>query len=158
MWSWYQYLTIWRNFQLSQNICTLFITVVLLLSVVLYLRNKTCFPCLHSLVKTEANVWENLRADQWKPKMQSRLFTCSRNLTNFAKVFNRLWRHTQHVLFLLYKIIIFSVNNEKDSMQSSYCKFSQLGGSQTTFIFMLPSAMKTHLLTNLNPCTIQIIL
>ena len=29
-----------------------------------YLRNKTCFPCLHSLVKTEANVWENLRADQ----------------------------------------------------------------------------------------------
>ena len=28
------------------------------------LRNKTCFPCLHSLVKTEANVWENSRADQ----------------------------------------------------------------------------------------------
>ena len=27
-------------------------------------RNKTCFPCLHSLVKTEANVWENSRADQ----------------------------------------------------------------------------------------------
>ena len=24
-----------------------------------YLRNKTFFPCLHSLVKTEANVWEN---------------------------------------------------------------------------------------------------
>ena len=23
------------------------------------LRNKTCFQCLHSLVKTEANVWEN---------------------------------------------------------------------------------------------------
>ena len=31
---------------------------------VLYLRNKTCFACLHSLVKTEANVWENSRADQ----------------------------------------------------------------------------------------------
>ena len=29
-----------------------------------HLRNKTCFPCLHSLVKTEANVWENSRADQ----------------------------------------------------------------------------------------------
>ena len=66
-----------------------------------HLRNKTCFPCLHSLVKTEANVWENLRADQWKPEMQSRVFTCSRILTNFAKVFNRLWRHGQHVLFLL---------------------------------------------------------
>ena len=29
-----------------------------------YLRNKTCFLCLHSLVKTEVNVWENSRADQ----------------------------------------------------------------------------------------------
>ena len=29
-----------------------------------YLRNKTSFLCLHSLVKTEANVWVNLRADQ----------------------------------------------------------------------------------------------
>ena len=25
----------------------------------IHLRNKTCFPCLHSLVKTKANVWEN---------------------------------------------------------------------------------------------------
>ena len=30
----------------------------------LQLRNKTCFPCLCSLVNTEANVCENLRADQ----------------------------------------------------------------------------------------------
>ena len=30
----------------------------------LQLRNKTCFLCLHSLMKTEANVWENSRADQ----------------------------------------------------------------------------------------------
>ena len=36
-----------------------------------HLRNKTCFPCLHSLVKTEANVWENSRANQWKPETQS---------------------------------------------------------------------------------------
>ena len=28
------------------------------------LRNKTSSQCLHSLVKTEANVWENSRADQ----------------------------------------------------------------------------------------------
>ena len=28
------------------------------------LRNKTCFLCLHSLGKTEANVWENSMADQ----------------------------------------------------------------------------------------------
>ena len=32
------------------------------------LRNKTYSPCLHSLVKTKASIWENLRADQWKPK------------------------------------------------------------------------------------------
>ena len=46
----------------------------------LHLRNKTCFPCLHSLVKTEANVWENSRADA------SRVFTCSRILTNSHKL------------------------------------------------------------------------
>mgnify|MGYP001792653882 CR=1 FL=1 len=26
-------------------------------------KKKTCFPCLHSLVKTETNVWENSRTD-----------------------------------------------------------------------------------------------
>ena len=34
-----------------------------MLKTVVHLRNKTCFPCLHSLVKTEANVWENSRAE-----------------------------------------------------------------------------------------------
>ena len=29
---------------------------------VYYIRNKTCFPCLHSLVKTKTNVCENSRA------------------------------------------------------------------------------------------------
>ena len=29
-----------------------------------YLTNKTFSPCTLSLVKTEANVWENSRADQ----------------------------------------------------------------------------------------------
>ena len=41
---------------------------------IFHLRNKTCFPCLHSLVKTEANVWENSRADQWKSETQSKLY------------------------------------------------------------------------------------
>ena len=45
-----------------------------------HLRIKTCSPCLYSLVKTEASVSENSRADQWKPKTQSRIFTCSRIL------------------------------------------------------------------------------
>ena len=40
-----------------------------------YLRNKACFPCLHSLVKIEANVWEISRTD-----LRLR-FTCSWILT-----------------------------------------------------------------------------
>ena len=39
-------------------------------------------------MKTEANVWENSKADQWKPKTQLRVFTCSRILTNFAEEAN----------------------------------------------------------------------
>ena len=67
----------------------------------IHLRKKTSSPCLHSLVKTEVNVWENSTADQWKPETQSRVFTSSRILTNVAEVFNRLWKHGEHVLFLL---------------------------------------------------------
>ena len=39
----------------------------------LHLRNKTCSPRLHNLVKTEAKVWENSRADQRKPETQSKI-------------------------------------------------------------------------------------
>ena len=56
------------------------------------LWNKTCSPCLHSLVETEANVYKNSRADLWEPLRQSRVVTCSRILINFAEVFTRLWR------------------------------------------------------------------
>ena len=54
---------------------------------VFHLRNKKFFQCFHSLVKTEVNVWENSRADQRKLEMQSRVFTCSRILTNFVEHF-----------------------------------------------------------------------
>ena len=46
-------------------------------------------PCLYSLVKTEANVWENSRADQSKTEMQSRVLTSSRILTNFTLLESR---------------------------------------------------------------------
>ena len=46
--------------------------------IALHLRIKTCFPCMHSLVNTEANVWENSRADL--------CFTCSRIFRNFDEV------------------------------------------------------------------------
>ena len=57
------------------------------------LLNITRFPCLHYLVKTKASVWENSRADQWKPERQSKVSTCSRIITNFAEVVTRLWRY-----------------------------------------------------------------
>ena len=63
--------------------------------------------------------------------------------------------------FISYKIIIFSINKENDDIGSAYCKFSQLGDIQTIFshfISVLPSAIKTHLLTNQIPRTVQIIL
>ena len=81
----------------------------------LHLRNKTCFPPLHVLVKIAANVWENSRADQWKPETQSRVFTCSRILKNFAEVFNRLWRHGQHV-FISFIELLFSVLTKRKTI------------------------------------------
>ena len=74
-------------------------------------------------MKTEVNVWENSRADQWKPKTQSWIFTCSRILTNFAESFTRLWRHGENVNFF-YKIIIFCLNKEKDDIRSAYVYFN----------------------------------
>ena len=58
-----------------------------------------------------------------------------------------------------YKIIIFSLNKEKDDIRSAYCKFPQLGDSHPAHvIFVLHSAMKAHLYTNQNARTIQIII
>ena len=84
--------------------------------------NKTRSPCLHSMVKTGANVWEISRANQLQPETQSRVFTCSKIFTNFAEVnvFNRLWRHGEHVLFLcFYKIVILQLNKEKDKVRNT---------------------------------------
>ena len=83
-------------------------------------KKYNMFLCYHSLVKTEAKVWENLRADQWKPKMQSRIFTRSRILTNFAEVFTRLWG-TENMFYFFYKIVFFRPNKEKDDIQSALC-------------------------------------
>ena len=65
------------------------------------------------------------------------------------------------MFYLFYKIIIFIVNKEKDDIPSAYCKFLQLKPQSNHIahvISVLHSAMKTHLLTNQNPRTIQIIL
>ena len=55
-----------------------------------HVKNKLCSPCLHSLMTTEANVWDNSRADQWKP---GRMF------------------------YFFYKILTFRLNKEKDDLK-----------------------------------------
>ena len=68
----------------------------------LVIKKQTCYPCLHSLAKTEANDLENLRADQWKPEMQSRIFTCSRILTNIILTFRTVKNEINTLLVILH--------------------------------------------------------
>lgn len=56
-----------------------------ILFVNLDLRSNKFSPCLYTLQKTEAHIWENLRAA--KTEMQMRIFICSRLLTKFANCF-----------------------------------------------------------------------
>ena len=108
-----------------------------------YLRNKICFPCLHSLVKTEENVKENSRADQWNPR-PSRGFSPARKFSQILPRFSTDYEGTDNMFYFFYKIIIFSLNKEKDDIQSSYCKFSQLWDRSNLIvhvIFVLHSAM-----------------
>ena len=74
------------------------------------------------------NIWENLRADQRKPKMH---LTLPR--------FSPGYEGTENMFYLFYKTIIFCLNKEKDDTQSMYVyfnlflwnrKFSQLEDSQ----------------------------
>ena len=48
--------------------------------------------------------------------------------------FSRGYRGTDNMFYFFSEIIIFIVNKEKDDVQSVYCKFSQLGDSQTTLL------------------------
>ena len=41
---------------------------------------------------------------------------------------------TDNMFYFFYKIIISVVNEEKDDIRSAYCKFLQLGESQTTLL------------------------
>ena len=75
----------------------------------------------------KANNWENSRADQWIPEMQSRV-SPARDFSQTLPGFSTGYGGTD-VFYFFYKIIICIVNKEKDSIQSAYCKLSQLGDS-----------------------------
>ena len=92
------------------------------------IKKWNMFSCLHSLVKPEANVWENSRADQWKPESPAREFL--QNLPRYSTSYGS----TDNMFYFFYKIINFSLNKEKDDIQSAFCKFSKLGDSQTTLL------------------------
>ena len=77
-----------------------------------HLRNKTCSPCLHNLVKTDANFWENSRADYWKPETQLRVFTRSRILKTLPS-FPPGYEDTENIFYFFYKII-FRLSKKKD--------------------------------------------
>ena len=55
-----------------------------------HLRNKTCFPCLHSLSgENQGEHLGELESRTVKTRDAVEVFTCSRILTNFAEVFQQ---------------------------------------------------------------------
>ena len=83
-------------------------------------------------MKTEANVWENSKADQWKPETKSRVSPALEFSQTLPMVLTG-YGGMDNMFYFFYKIIIFSLNKEKDDIRSAYCKFSQLGDSQTYY-------------------------
>ena len=115
-----------------------------------HLRNKTCSLCLNSLVKSVSNIWENSRADWWKPEMQSRVFTSSR----FAPGDEGM----ENMYYFFYKIVIFHFKKRKIIYEvcmytlilSWNCNFSQLEILLTSFSCFIVLWENTVLYTNQN--------
>ena len=61
-------------------------------------------------------------------------FSPDREFSQTLPRFSTGYGGTDNMFYLFYKIIIFSVNKEKDDIRSAYSKFSQLGNSQTTLL------------------------
>ena len=93
----------------------------------IHLGNKKCSPCLQSLVKNEANVWENSR--------RSRGFPPAREFSQTLPRFSPGYEGTENMFYFVNKMNIFRRNKGKDDIGSAFlsrnCKFSQLGDSQS---------------------------
>ena len=68
------------------------------------------FSCFHSLMKTEANVKENSRADQ----------SPAREFSQTLPRFSPGYEGTDNMFYFFYEIIIFRHNKEKDYIRSEY--------------------------------------
>ena len=112
------------------------------------LRNKTCSPCLHNLVKTKAKGFH--------------LFENSHKLCR-EKAMEALpsYGGTEDMFYVFYKIIPLRLNREKDYIRNAYVYLNFFHETAISYnletqptillvIFMLHSAMKTHLKTNQN--------
>ena len=96
-----------------------------------YLRNKTCSPCLHSLVKTEANVWENSRAE---------------NSHKLCRGFRQAME-TRTCFISFIKLLISLLTKRKTIYEVGTVHSYNLEPANhiAHVIFVLHSAMKTHL-------------
>ena len=132
------------------------------------LRYITCSPCLHSVVKTEANVWENPKKPDRIIENPRRMVEGFHLLENSHKLCRGKARRTCFIYFIK---LLFSVLTKKKTIYEIrihvYFNFfhktvssHNMETEQTILhvIFVLHSAMKTHLWTNQIARTIQIIL
>ena len=62
-------------------------------------NDNTCSLCLHSLVKTKANVWENSRADQIR-------FSPAQEFSQTLPRFSPGYKGTKNMFYFFYKITI----------------------------------------------------
>ena len=61
-------------------------------------------------------------------------FSPAREFSQTLPRFSTGYGGTDNTFYFFYKIVISVVDKEKDDIRSAYCKFSQLGDSQTTLL------------------------
>ena len=71
--------------------------------------------------QTFGRIWEQIRSP-------------AREFSQTLPKFSIGYGGTDNIFYFFYKIIIFSLNKEKDDIRSAYRKFLELGDSQTTLL------------------------
>ena len=84
------------------------------------------FQDVYATINT--SIWKVHKGKAYANKAPAREF--SQTLPRFSTGYG----DTDNMSYFFYKIIIISVNKEKDDVQSAYCEFSQLGDSQTALL------------------------
>ena len=68
------------------------------------LRNKTCSPCLHNLVKTKVNIWENSRVNHLTMKAWRKCFISFIKLFSVLTKRKTIYKACMHSLISLIKL------------------------------------------------------